>query len=150
MTKSIVNLKHLIKKYGAETMKYITNFDNDYYEEFLKKNGMKEIFLNLFSKVIYCYGFTEEEKTVITDFKGKFLCNINIEEVNHKGRPCDIEHSAIPIHERKEITMFILFLPDTPSEVEIEQKKITNEEITKTRIRLVWDGKNLNLLNFVK
>jgi len=149
MNNILINIKHLIEKYGVETMKYITNIDDGYYDEFLNKNSMKEIFFNLFGKIIYCDGLIEEERTIITDFKGKFLFRIFVSNSNHEGEPCDIEHLAVPIHERKEITMFVLFLPDTPAEIEIIQKIKTNKDnkITKIKTKLVWDGKNLNLLN---
>jgi hypothetical protein len=149
MSNALMSIKHLIKKYSVEVMKYITNTDNGYYDEFLNRNGMKEIFFNLFSKILYCDGLIEEERTIITDFKGKFLFKVFVSNLNHEGQPCDIEHLAVPIHERKEITMFVLFLPDIPAEIEIIQKRKTNKdnEITKINTRLVWDGKNLNLLN---
>ena len=135
--------EYIIKKYGEPAKEYIKYDDAISYLEFLRMNKLEEIDIVIFRKMIFEDDNTKIVRSKIIDCSGYFLSNtIYVCEEVPKG----VNLFFVPQKDLA-IVMFILFLPDNKSRIEVEYEREAIERKYREKILgkviLEWNGERL-------
>jgi len=135
--------EYIIKRYGEPAEKYIKYDSAMSYLEFLRMNKLEEIDIIIFRKAIFEDDNMRIVRSRIIDCSGNFLTS-SIYYYEEKSKVADL--FFVP-KEDLAIVMFILFLPDSKSKIEVEYEREIIEgkyrDKTSRTFVLEWDGKEL-------